>query len=368
MPQLLDTIADILELSGAAVERNHLHLEALLPAHVAHALQLREHAVLDFDPQAGGARGEMVTYQSELIDRLLSLMRPQGVYAEIIIPDQYLKQNATAAAEARFSVVNGLLKAAGAAEKRSLYAVLNFKYVAVSDEKKEGLLRATINTHTLGAVPALASQLAWTSHHEGEGHTGLASQPFVQVYAAARRQVQLALRHELADFRRRLHRRLQRDIVRLNGYYQSLIDEIHGKIARRQLEGKEREAQEARMHATELERNRKIADAHVKYAIKVEVEPLGLLRINLPAVVVTAELRCRKLSREAALIWNPLLKEFEAAPCAGCGAGIYSIQLCEEKLHMLCRACSSCEGCRRSICHCCHPAKCPKCGETFILQ
>ncbi len=365
MPQLIDTISEILELAGAAVERNHQSLEALLPAEAARALQLREHAVLNFDPQAGNGSGELVTYQSELVDRLFDLMQNKGFFAEIKIADQHVKQGTAAAAQGRFTALNGLLKAVGAVEMRLNYACVNFKYTARSDEKKEGFVRAVINEHTLSAVPGLIPQLQMTTYSEGEGYLGLEAQPFKQVYVVARRQAQQIIRHELADFQRSLRRRLQRDVSRLNEYYQSLIDEIRRKIARRQLEGKEREDQEGRVRATELERNRKIADVHAKYAVKVEMEPISLLRLNLPAMVVTAELRCRKLSRETSFIWNPLLKEFEAAPCESCGAELYAMQLCEEKLHLLCRDCAQCEKCQRSICHRCHPGKCPKCGEIF---
>jgi hypothetical protein len=365
MPQLIDTISEILELSGAAVERDRQSLEALLPAETARALQLHEHAVLFFDPQEISAGRELVTHQSELVDRMFGLMQNKGIFAEIKVADQHLKQGTAAAAEGRFTVLNGLLKALGAVEMRLMYSCVNFKYTAVSDEKREGFVRAVINAHTLSSVPGLTSQLQMTAYSEGEGYLGLEAQPFKQVYAAACRQAHQLVRGELADFQRSLLRRSQRDVARLHEYYQSLIDEILRKIAKRQLEGKEREDQEARMRATELERGRKIADVRAKYAIKVEVEPISLLRINLPVMVVTAELRCRKLSREVFLVWNPLLKEFEASPCESCGTGVYAMQLCEEKLHTLCRDCSECEGCQRNLCRRCHPGKCPKCGKIL---
>jgi hypothetical protein len=370
MPQLIDTISDILELSGAAVERNRQSLEALLPPETARALQLPEHAVLCFNQQAQNAGSELVTYQSELVDRMFGLMQNKGLVAVIKVADQHLKQGRATAAESRFTVCNGLLKALGAVERRLIYACVNFKYTAVSDEKREGFVYAVINEHTLSSVPGLVSQLQMTTYSEGEGYVGMETQPFKEVYAAACRQAHTLLCSELADFQRSLLRRSQRDVARLNEYYKSLIDEIHRKIAKRHVAGAgtEREDQEARIRATELERSRKIADVHAKYAIKVEVEPISLLRINLPVMVVTAEVRWRKLAREVFLVWNPLLKEFEALPCESCGGGLYAIQLCEDKLHMLCRACSQCEGCQRSLCHRCHPGKCTKCGQIFTRK
>jgi hypothetical protein len=306
-----------------------------------------------------------VTYQSELLDRLFALMQNKGVFAEIKISDQHVKHGIAAAAESRFTALNGLCKAVAAVEMRLNYACVNFKYTAVSDEKKEGLARVVINEHTLSTVSQLTAQLGLTTYVEGQGYVGLEAQPFKTVYGAACRQAKRIIRAELADFQHSLYRRLQRDTARLNEYYESLIHEIQRKIVRRQLQGKEREDQEGRIRATELERGRKVADVHAKYAVKVETQPLSLLRINLPVVLVTAELRCRKLMREISFVWNPLLKDFEAAPCESCDAGLYAMQLCEEKLHLLCEACARCEICKRNLCQRCHPGKCPKCGGIF---
>lgn len=365
MPQLIDTISDILALSGAAVERNQDHLEALLPAETARDLHLPEHAVLAFEAQTNGAAGELVTYQSELVDRLFDWMQQKGLYAQISVADLYLKHGVTAVAESRFTVLNGLLKAAAAVERRLQYACFHFKYTAISDEKKEGLARTVINEHTLAEVHEMMAQLSLAVTSEAESVVSLETQPLAKVYHAACRHVRPIISGDLADFHRSLQRRLQRDITRLREYYQSLNDEIQNKIVRRQLAGKEREDEEARLRAVDLEYRRKVADQREKYAMKIEVEPINLLRINTTAMMVTAELRCRKLGREVSLVWNPLLKDFEPIPCESCGDGLFAMQLCEEKLHLLCRACSHCPGCKRAICHRCHPGKCPKCGAVF---
>jgi hypothetical protein len=82
-------------------------------------LQLHEHAVLCFDPQEISAGRELVTHQSELVDRMFGLMQNKGIFAEIKVADQHLKQGTAAAAEGRFTVLNGLLKALGSSTRRS---------------------------------------------------------------------------------------------------------------------------------------------------------------------------------------------------------------------------------------------------------
>lgn len=65
------------------------------------------------------------------------------------------------------------------------------------------------------------------------------------------------------------------------------------------------------------------------------------------------------------LILNPSLKDFEPIPRESCIDGLYAMQLCEEKLYLLCRACSHCPGCKRAICRRCHPGKCPNVAHGF---
>jgi hypothetical protein len=208
----------------------------------------------------------------------------------------------------------------------------------------------------------MAAQLEWVDFVEAARHADLPSQSFQTIYAAACHSAEKVICRELAEFHKSLNRRLQRDIGRLTEYYESLIAEIRGKITRRHLEGKEREDEEARIRATELERERKIADQREKYAMKIVVEPINLLRLFIPAMVVNFEVRFRKVVREIPLVWNPVTKDFEAFACQGCHVGLFRFYICEEKLHAVCAECFKCAGCGKTVCRACHPKKCPKCG------
>jgi hypothetical protein len=366
--QLIDTVAEILELSGAAVEKNGVYLEAIVPEDVAKTLHVREMAKLYFTPDQAQADGELVTFQSDFVDRLFVLMQSAGNYANLTLKDLYLKQSAKSAAEQRFVAINGLGRSLDAIERHLSYAQFNFKYAAVSDEKKDGLVSVTINEHTLAEVSQMVSQLAWAESAEAPHYVELPRQPFHAIYAAACRSAESIMRWELSEFHKSLNRRLQRDINRLAEYYGNLTTEIRHKIARRGLEGKAREDEESRIRATELELERKIADQREKYAMKISVEPVNLMRLFMPAMVVNFEVRFRKAARELQLVWNPLTKDFEAVPCQGCMAGLYHFHICEDKLHVLCTDCFKCPDCGRNICRACHPRKCPKCGMEYHFK
>jgi hypothetical protein len=363
--QLIDAVADVLELAGAAVEKNGEYLEAIVPNEAAKILHTPEMAKLYFDPARAQKGGELVTFQSDFVDRLFLLMRGNGNYAHLALQNVYLKQSAKSAADQRFAALNGLGRAWDAIERRLSYALFNFKYTAVSDEKKEGLVTAIINEHTLADVSAMVTYLEWAEAAERSHHAELPRQSFQAIYQAACRSVESAIHRELAEFRKSLNRRLQRDIARLAEYYESLIIEIRRKIARRQLEGKEREDEESRIRATEMELQRKIVDQREKYAMKINVEPISLLRIFMPVMAVNFEVRFRKAVREIPLIWNPVTKDFEMVNCQSCATGLFHFFVCEEKLHTVCADCFKCSGCSRNVCHACHPQKCPKCGAAY---
>lgn len=363
--QLIDTVAEILELSGAAVEKSGARLEALLPETVSHTLHTNELIILYFNADHAQQDGELITFQSDFVDRLFVLMQETGNYAHLSLKDLYLKKGAKSLAEQRFTVLNGLGGSLDANERHLSYAKLNFKFTAVSDEKKEGLVSTIINEHTLADASAMASQLGWVESVESLHHLDLPCQPFHAIYAAACRAVEFTIHRELSDFHKSLNRRLQRDIGRLTDYYGNLTAEIRRKIERRSLEGKEREGEESRIRATEMELQHKITDQREKYAMKINVEPVNLLRLFMPAIVVNFEVRFRKATRELPVVWNSLTKDFEAIPCQSCTAGLYSFNICEDKLHAICAECFKCAACGRTVCHACHAKKCPKCGVAY---
>lgn len=363
--QLIDTVAEVLELSGAAVEKNGEYLEALVPTAVAEILHTTELAKLYFTPERAQKDGELVTFQSDFLDRLFVLMQGTGNYAQLALQNLYLKQSTRNASDQRFAVLNGLGRALEAFERRLAYVQFNFKYTAVSDEKKEGLVSIIVNEHTLANTSDMAAQLSWAEFAETSQQADLPLQPFDRVYATASRAAEAVIHRELADFHKSLNRRLQRDINRLTEYYDSLVAEIRRKIERRGLTGKERDDEESRIRATAIELERKIVDQREKYAIKINVEPINLLRIFMPAMVVNFEVRFRKAAREIPLVWNPLRKDFEALLCEGCAAELFRFYICEDKLHVICANCSKCTSCGRHVCRACYPKKCPKCGNEY---
>ncbi len=360
--QLIDTVAEVLELSGAAVERNGEYLEALVPESVSKVLHTPELARLYFNAEHSKPDGELVTFQSDFVDRLFVLMQGAGNYAHLTLRDLYLKQSTRSAAEQRFQVLNGLGHALDAIERILSYAQFNFKYTAVSDEKKDGLVSVIINEHTLAEASDMAAHFGWVESVEAAHHTDLPAQLFQAIYTAACRSAEAMIRRELAEFHKSLNRRLQRDLDRLTEYYDSLAAEIRRKIARRGLEGKERDDEESRIRATAMELERKITDQREKYAMKINVEPVNLMRLFMPVMVVNYEVRFRKAVREIPLVWNPLTKDFEAPACQGCASGIHHFYICEDKLHTVCADCFKCAGCGRNVCRACHARKCPKCG------
>lgn len=361
--QLIDTVAEALELSGAAVEKSGEYIEALIPPETATILHTNELARLYFSPDQARQDGELVNLQSDFLDRLFALMQNTGNYAQLSLQNLYLKQSTRQAADQRFQVLNGLGQALDAIERRLAYLQFNFKYTAVSDEKKEGLVSAIINEHTLANASDMIAPIEWAEFSESSPQADLPAQPFENVYAAASRAAEAVIHRELAEFHKSLNRRLQRDIGRLTEYYQSLAAEVRRKIERRGLAGKERDDEEARIRATTLELERKLTDQREKYAMKVNVEPINLLRLVMPVMAVNFSVRFRKAAREMQLIWNPLTKDFEALVCQGCAAGVFRFFICAETLHVVCAHCFKCANCQRNICRACHPGKCPKCGH-----
>jgi hypothetical protein len=159
-----------------------------------------------------------------------------------------------------------------------------------------------------------------------------------------------------------LRRRRDRDFTRLREYYLAIDDEIRRR-ARRALTKNDEAAlktERSRLDATAQAFRARVADLVDRYRVRVRLESFAAVVCTLPVHHVTARVHRRSANRTLALAWNAFDRALELPACDGCGTGISTITLCDDRVHLLCSTCyCECETCRRSYCRACHP-KCPR--------
>jgi hypothetical protein len=251
------------------------------------------------------------------------------------------------------------------------YVILDFRYSAVSDEKRDGVLRLGVNLAT-GALPdAVLDQLAPWLSADGAAAALPADADLPPDWQRDRllELVDRALRPRLdtvlEPFVKVLRRRLDRDQERLYAYH----NDLHREAARRQLQfaagetGRQREEQ--RIEAIRREYQAKLDDLSRQYAMRVAVEWVQTLELVMAVQRFTVQIRRRKAERVVQLDWNPLARRLETPACESSNSTDRPRLVCDDALHLV-RAdgLAPCAGCGKAFCRACHRERCPRCQHA----
>jgi len=379
--QLQQFFTKLLEASGAAVEViDPEGLEVLAPLPVRQALGLPEWARLGFGAELPD-HAQRITLESQMMESAVGgLLGERGRHARRILapanpplasPERILEQN--------LDLRNATYRLEGIAPAWTCYAILSFRYTAISDEKREGLLEFGFNRTNgatldgmLSAEGGLTGAETLTSHSP---FPALAIPPLPwkpdQFAAILERALPPRLRLRLTPFFIGMSRRQERDLQRLLAYHQDLRREsatrlaallARGELTEKQQAGQAREHQ--RLEAITREYQGKVADVRQKYAMKVELMWLQTLELVVPTQRFTIRIKRRKRERLFTLDWNPLVRKLEQLPCEYSYTWERPREVCDEALHLVSPAAHGpCPGCGKAFCRACHEAKCPKCGR-----
>jgi hypothetical protein len=353
-------------------------LEVLLPPELAQQLGVGELERFSFPDVSQGTASptpmfgqespstRVVSYQSELLETLGGLLIGRiAVAAAALAEPQPVKRLALERdIERAITLQNAVLRAQEQAEAIVPYLLFHFKYTALSDEQREGMISLAINERTLNVVEGLSElvpQLPLTTQLPDN----VPEADFEQVYKRAHRATQSLIQDALADFIKSMNRRFIRDWQRVTEYYRSIQQEIETNIKKKSLTVEAQEREQSRIRATEIELERKIRDLQTKYDLTVRIEPVAVLRLFVPVMLVSLIVMRRKWMVPIQLAWNPLLRELERVACVGCFRPSRKIFICDDQRHTVCPECfQSCPTCQHPCCRACTPRGCPRCQKA----
>jgi hypothetical protein len=384
MSELQRFVADLLERNGAVIEaRDSNELEVLSPPSVQQSLGWPELARLGFGTER--SHGVIpVGLEDDWMDRLAALLHDEGRWSEreVLLDDVPVPSDPQRVLDQALHLPNAVCRLQGIAETRARCLILTFRYTAVSDEKREGLISLGLNTCTGAIIDDLLARLrpmlAQMPSREVPSQATIAAVGprwgRAAIESRVRPLIDRQVREGIEPFLRSMRRRLVRDCDRLHAYH----DSLHGVSSRRlaalsQAEGERTEAdgrrEMMRIEAIEREYRAKLDDLRRNYALRVAVEWVQALEIYVPVQRFEVLIRRRKGERVIQLDWHALIKSAEAPPCDA-GLGRDRIRLvCDEKLHLTEPAAQApCTSCGKSFCRGCHPAACPRCGAAAALR
>jgi len=362
--------AQLLEHEGALVEPIEPQgLEAMLPGNLQQALSAPEFLRLGFAAElpGGAARASLESDWLERFGRLLdergqrlkfavnSAVPPLG-HVERMVEHNVVLQNAVY----RLSQIEPAW---------TRYLIFVFRYTAISDEKREGVIKFGINLTNGSAIDPIADQLLAAALDEGATETvtkPAASQlpadwTAERLKRAVTRALPIRVRAHLNQFVNGMQRRLDRDLERLHEYFSGLREESWRKLKKQKGDAAR---ERLRIEAAEREYQAKVSDLKQKYDLRVNIEPVQTLELISQVQRVTLVVKRRKGERKLALDWNPIARQLDPPPCEWSFVAEGSRVVCDDQLHVVSPAGHApCPQCGKEYCRVCSPRRCPKCGK-----
>lgn len=379
MAELLNFVETILELEGAATERIAPDgLEVMLPPVLQQRLEIPELTRLGFGPDLP-AHAQRVTLESDWMNRLERVMAARGHLARQILkvpcpppakPERIVEDT--------LELTNAVYRFLGVTPAWTRYLIISFRYTAISDEKRDGILHLGLNLNNGSTLDNLLDPLLYAA---GEAAGNRASLPkgvklpppweTARLTAVLNRALPARIHRCLGRFLAGMQRRQERDLNRIYNYHSELREEALARVHRLQQKDALTERQRAeqkraeqRLEAIIREYQAKVGDLRQKYAMGVECVWVQTLELIMPVQRFEVSIRRRKGERRLALDWNPVARKLEQAPCEYSHTWERPRSVCDDRLHLVTpEAYSPCTQCGKAYCRACHPQKCPKCGH-----
>lgn len=360
--------AELLAAQGALTDAIEPEgIEALLPPELQQALGVPEHCRFGFGATLPEG-AQRVGIESDWLERCARALGEHGRVARLVLDADGKLGDPEAALTQELALDNATFRLLDSQPAWTRYLVLDFRYTALSDDKREGMLRLAVNLAT-GALPdAVLERISpWVDDlRENSELSAGASLPAdwdgARLSKVLHRALCARLDAALEPFARGLRRRLERDQDRLYAYH----NDLHREALLRQMalpagdKGREREA--LRVDAIARDYAAKLDDLAHKYALQVSVEWVRTLDLIMPVQRLAVLIRRRKANRVIQLDWNRMARRIEPPPCEDNFGTERSRLACDDAVHLVgIDGLAPCEGCGKSYCRACYPETCPKC-------
>ena len=233
MGELRDFVSDVLDIEGSAVEAVEPDgLEVLAPEPLRTSMGWPELVRLGFGAELP-AGAMAVGFEGDWLDRFGALLRDRGRWAErqLVLPDPMPRiAYPERLLDHALDLPNAIWRLHGVSTAWARCLLLAFRYTAVSDEKREGLVWLGFNQGT-GAViddvlarlrPLLAADTEWQAPDPDVRHAAGPAWDAPTLEARVRPLLKHRVRLELEPFLRTMRRRLDRDRNRVHEYHDDL--------------------------------------------------------------------------------------------------------------------------------------------------
>lgn len=325
---------------GAEVDSHGARLDILAPRELARRIGVPEFCSIKIGAQE--TDDYAVHYGSPLLEKIAEAACDKIPFTALRLSFHYIKsQGFERLVQESFTFRGALVKVEKTAPVLTEYLVLTCRYLAQSDEQKEGLLPLAFNLETGAPVGDLSARLEAADKKPEPAGRGIAldTDKTNLVIQWVKRRAAQVLDAQIQEFRASMNRRFSRDVANLEAYYGDLKQEMTAKMARPGLSDQLVYERSEKIRLIPAEMEKKKDDLFKKYSIKVSFDLSGAMLIRTPAVKLLCSAVSGRRQRPVPLYYNPIDKSLDPLVCAGCGDGTHQIHFCRD-LHPLCPRCA----------------------------
>ena len=343
--ELVTFVCRYLEERGALVESWPDRMDLLLPRALATALGVEEY--ISIQPGAEISKippdGRVlypIHFGAPLLEKISAMAGADSPLVEMVLAFDYLKQGGwDHLIREQFVFHKATGNVSGFGDIKTRYLIFTCRFIAQSDEQKEGLVDLAVNMETGAVVPGMVEGLSRVEKNERKTLScGCSKKEIGKIMDLARIYVTEAVEQELFQFRKSMNRRFTRDAARLDDYYCALKAEMEESLTRTGISSRLQAERREKIDLIPGELAAKQSDLLNKYSIRINVSLAAAMAVTTPAIKVLFNVVSGKQNKSLSLIYNPVIKQMEPLVCAACGQSMYRIGLCGN-FHLLCDTC-----------------------------
>jgi hypothetical protein len=351
--RLLDFTARFLKEKGALVEQGYRGINALLPKDLAGRLGTGEYITLTSleaqenpDNGSGGSGSPVDEYPihfgSPLLDRILGVMteNPPLLHTQLLF--SYLKSGGfdnLLQEQFEWHKATGSVTSFGQIHTR--YLLLNCKYLAQSDEQKEGRFDLAVNLDSGALIPGMTPDFTGIDKEfRKTGTIGMSENMQTRLNRLVQTYGKAAVDQETNAFKNSMNRRFARDAKNLDQYYLALAQEMEASLERANVSDALKADRKEKIAMIPEELAAKKKDLLNKYRIRITLSLAGAMMVSTPAVKLLFTASVGRNRKNLSMTYNPVTKHIDPLVCDACHQSMYQIAFGKD----LCVLCLECHG------------------------
>ena len=324
---------------GAIIEKSGSNLDVLAPQKLARRVGIPNFCSLKIGHE--NPNGCAVHYGSQLLENIAAAACDTVPLTITQLTFHYLKSEGfDRLIQDLFGFDNAIVGVENSAKVKTEYIILTCRYLAQSDEQKEGLIPFGFNLETGAPVDKLESMLdSVAKKYEVEGLDAALDEKKIQkIIKWVQGRALKLIKIRIEAFVESMNRRFKRDVANLNEYYMELKKEMTKALKRPGISLELMAEREKKIDLIPDELAKKKEDLFKKYSIKVNLRLSGVKLIRTPAVKLFCKADIGRRQKHFTLFFNPITKSIDPLLCAKCSEETFQVHF-NKLLHPCCPQC-----------------------------